>query len=198
AKAGRGRGTVQPASVNAGSTACQPKAPRTTAARRVGRSSRSSRTSHGRQVSRSPGVGLLAGGAQWTGEVIRTPWRSRPSSACSDVGWEARPTSYSAWYSTSPERSPVNIRPVRLPPCAAGASPTISRRASGGAEARHRPAPVRPVGEGGPLGAGHLLPPGDQAGAGTTAGDTPVEAGKAGQFGTVRVGGCGRAGRAGR
>src|SRR5690606_35744998 len=37
-----------------------------------------------------------------------------------------------AWYSTSPERSPVNIRPVRLAPCAAGARPTITSRASAG------------------------------------------------------------------
>jgi hypothetical protein len=77
-------------------------------------------------------VGLLAGGAQCTGEVTRTPYSSSPSSAVTAVGCEASPMSYSAWYSTSPERSPVNIRPVRFPPCAAGASPTISIRASAG------------------------------------------------------------------
>ncbi len=97
AKAGRGRGTVQPASVKAGSAACQPKAPRTTAAFRAGRSSFSSWTSHGRQVSRSPGVGLFAGGAQCTGAVTRTPYSSSPSSALTEVGCEASPTSYIAW-----------------------------------------------------------------------------------------------------
>src|SRR5690606_34098863 len=110
AKAGRGRGTVQPASANAGRAACQPKAPRTRAARSVGRSRCSSCTSQGRQASRSEGVGLLAGGAQCTGAVTRTPYSRRPSSACTEDGCEASPTSYSAWYSTSPERSPVNIR----------------------------------------------------------------------------------------
>ncbi|CAM5696374.1 hypothetical protein SALBM311S_01050 [Streptomyces alboniger] len=65
-------------------------------------------------------------------ETSRTPCSSRPSSAETEVGCEASPTSYSASYSTSPERSPVNIRPVRLPPCAAGARPTISIRAFGG------------------------------------------------------------------
>src|SRR5699024_1622098 len=43
----------------------------------------------------------------------------------------ALPISYIARYNTSPERSPVNIRPVRFAPCAAGASPTIAIAASG-------------------------------------------------------------------
>ena len=43
----------------------------------------------------------------------------------------------------SPERSPVNIRPVRFPPCAAGARPRINDRGLRIAEPRHRPAPVR-------------------------------------------------------
>ena len=36
----------------------------------------------------------------------------------------------------------MKIRPVRLPPCAAGASPSTSTRGLGIAEARERPAPV--------------------------------------------------------
>ena len=164
AKAGRGRGTLQPAASSAGSAACQPNAPSTTTARSVGLSSSSSLTSHGRQVSRSSGVGLLAGGAQCTGEVMRTPYSSSPSSTLTAVACDASPTSCSAAYSTSPERSPVNIRPVRFPPWAAGASPTISSRASAGPNpGTGRPQYVQSA-KRGPLGTGDLLPPLDQPG----------------------------------
>ena len=83
-------------------------------------------------MSRSAGVGRLAGGAQCTGAVIRTPRSTKPSSMAVEVGCDARPARCSAATSTSPERSPVNIRPVRLAPCAAGASPTITIGASAG------------------------------------------------------------------
>jgi len=43
----------------------------------------------------------------------------------------ANPARCSARYSQSPDRSPVNMRPVRFAPCAAGARPTTRRRASG-------------------------------------------------------------------
>jgi hypothetical protein len=43
----------------------------------------------------------------------------------------ANPVSCIAFASQSPELSPVNILPVLLPPCAAGASPTINNRACG-------------------------------------------------------------------
>ena len=43
----------------------------------------------------------------------------------------ANPARYSAPNSQSPDRSPVKTRPVRFPPCAAGASPRNSTRASG-------------------------------------------------------------------
>ena len=56
-----------------GSNACQPNAPSTTIARSVGRNSASSSASHGRQVSRSAGVGLFSGGAHRTGETSRVP-----------------------------------------------------------------------------------------------------------------------------
>src|SRR5713101_1173322 len=49
-----------------------------------------------------------------------------PSSRCMEVGRFAKPALCSAAYRKSPERSPVNIRPVRFAPCAAGASPRMS------------------------------------------------------------------------
>ena len=74
-----------------------------------------------------PGVGRLAGGAQRTTAVtyasrqararrrVRRRWAgSRIPARCSDANRK------------SPDRSPVKMRPVRLPPCAAGASPTTS------------------------------------------------------------------------
>src|SRR5208283_4557612 len=82
----------------------------------------------GQQVSRSAVVGALAGGAQRTGATIRIWLARNPSAASTLVGEFTRPARYSAAYSWSPERSPVNIRPVRLAPCAAGANPTISSR----------------------------------------------------------------------
>ena len=57
---------------------------------------RSSASSHGAQVSRSSGVGLLPGGAHRTAAVIRTPVSRSPSSHDDDVGWLASPTRYSA------------------------------------------------------------------------------------------------------
>ena len=60
--------------------------------------------------------------------VRAAPGRRR---AC-DVGWLASPVAWSAAIRKSPEPplpSPVNMRPVRLAPCAAGASPTITMRA---------------------------------------------------------------------
>src|SRR5437660_484960 len=47
---------------------------------------------------------------------------ARPSPARVDVGWVANPAWWSASNSQSPLRSPVNIRPGRLPPWAAGAA----------------------------------------------------------------------------
>ena len=71
-------------------------------------------------------VGTLSGGAQCTGEVMRTPSSSKASPACSLTGCDAMPTRCRLAKSHSPLRSPVNIRPVRLAPLAAGARPTIS------------------------------------------------------------------------
>ena len=47
------------------------------------------------------------------------------------AGWRGRPGTCAA-NSTSPDRSPVKMRPVRLPPCAAGARPRMPIRASAG------------------------------------------------------------------
>src|SRR5690606_9259113 len=52
----------------------------------------------------------------------------------SHVIWLAKPAAFIAAKRNSPEAprpSPVKTLPVRLPPCAAGASPTTSRRARG-------------------------------------------------------------------
>ena len=55
-------------------------------------SSSSSRTDHGRQVSRSAGVGWLAGGAQRTAAAIAgVAQRAARRRACVEVGWLAKP-----------------------------------------------------------------------------------------------------------
>src|SRR5690606_941134 len=87
-----------------------------------------SRASHGKQAAFSSASGLFAGGAQRTDATIRAPISFWPSPACVLVAWAARPVRWSEANSQSPLRSPVKIRPVRLPPCAAGARPTMSTR----------------------------------------------------------------------
>ena len=96
----------------------------------AGATSANSAASHGAQVSRSVTEGLLTGGAQRTAATILAPISRWPSPAAVEVGMAASPQRYSEANSTSPLRSPVKIRPVRFPPCAAGASPRISTRAS--------------------------------------------------------------------
>ncbi len=51
-------------------------------------------------------------------------WSTRPSSRPTDTGWLAKLARDSAAKRKSPERSPVNMRPVRFAPWAAGASPS--------------------------------------------------------------------------
>jgi hypothetical protein len=89
----------------------------------------SSRARYGTQLSRSSGVGLLPGGAHRLTAATYAPSSRSPSPGAIDVGWFASPHRYSDAYRKSPLRSPVKMRPVRLPPCAAGASPTINSRA---------------------------------------------------------------------
>ena len=91
----------------------------------------SSRSRNGRQRSRSSGVGRFPGGAQRFTALRYAPRRRRPSSTDVDDGRFANPARCSAANRKSPERSPVKIRPVRLPPCAAGASPRTRTRARG-------------------------------------------------------------------
>ncbi len=162
----------------AGHQAAQANAPSATTTRSVGRISSTSRCSHGAQVSRSTGVGLLSGGAHRTAAKIRVSRSASPSSAATLVGWLASPARCSAAKSTSPERSPVKIRPVRLPPCAAGASPRIAMRASARAEPGHRTSPVVLVAERRPLHGGDLLPPRHQPRAGEAVGHAGVEVGQ--------------------
>src|SRR5439155_1487964 len=83
--------------------------------------SRSSANRYGSQRPISPSVGLLKGGAHRTAAVTYASRRLRPSPRCSDVGRSAKPAWWSASKSQSPLRSPVNIRPVRLPPWDGGA-----------------------------------------------------------------------------
>ena len=65
----------------------------------------------------------------------------RPSSRATDVGWFAKPLRCSDANRKSPDRSPVNTRPVRLPPCAAGARPTTQHA---GVAGRRSPGTGRP------------------------------------------------------
>ncbi len=92
---------------------------------------RHSASSHGEQAARSAGAGALSGGAQRTAASTRVALSVSPSAASTLTGESASPARCSAAYNTSPERSPVNTRPVRLPPWAAGARPTISTRGRG-------------------------------------------------------------------
>ena len=107
---------------------------------------RQQRRSRGRgkggSASNSAGVGLLSGGAQRTAARDHAPRSARPSSRETERAWFAKPARWSAAKRKSPEESPVKTRPVRLPPCAAGARPTTRSRAAGIAEAGHRARPV--------------------------------------------------------
>src|SRR6478736_3563255 len=87
---GRGLGRGDPAALSTRAMASYANAPSTTITRTRSKRS-SSRTRYGRQVSRSSGVGLLAGGAQRTAAVTERSRSSRPSSADTEVGWLAKP-----------------------------------------------------------------------------------------------------------
>jgi hypothetical protein len=123
---GRGLGTTYPAAASASRAPVQPKPPRATTTRKESATSAISWRIQGWQVSRSSVVGLLSGGAHRTVATIRAPSSRWPSPECSEVGCAASPTRCSDANSQSPDESPVNTRPVRLPPLAAGARPTIS------------------------------------------------------------------------
>src|SRR5450631_2052165 len=139
-KRGFGRRTVQPSRLALARVASQAIAPRASIDRRPGAASARSRSSQIPQVARSAGSGLFAGGAQRTAAMIRTPVSDWPSPAWVLVGRLAYPARCRAAYSQSPLRSPVNIRPVRLVPLAAGARPTTRIFGSGSPN----PGPGRP------------------------------------------------------
>ena len=85
----------------------------------------------------------------------RRPRGARPATTPGPLG-------ASAANRKSPDASPVKTRPVRLPPCAAGARPSSRIRASGSPKPGHRPAPVGLVAEARDLLAGDPLAPLDQ------------------------------------
>ena len=117
----RGRGPHAPCSRQRGVPGERAEATIT----RTSGSSSSSSAAYGRQLSRSAGSGLFAGGAQRTAAAIeRVVELAGRRPARTDVGWFAKPVRCSEANSQSPERSPVKTRPVRLPPCAAGARPS--------------------------------------------------------------------------
>jgi hypothetical protein len=123
-------GAGAPAATSERTAPSQPKEPSATSARTLG-SRASSAAIHGAQVSRSAGVGLLSGGAQRTVATIRASSSRWPSPAWWLVGCAAHPVRCRLAKSQSALGSPVKIRPVRLPPLAAGARPTMSSEGSG-------------------------------------------------------------------
>src|SRR5438876_685608 len=66
----------------------------------------SSRSRYGRHVSRSAGVGRLAGGAHRTAAATYAPRSRSPSAAWTLVGWLAYPARCRARNTQSPERAP--------------------------------------------------------------------------------------------
>src|SRR5947209_9854697 len=107
----------------------QPNAPSATITLVFPLTRRHSAVSHGAHVERSAGVGALAGGAHRTAAATRMPFSVRPSAASTAIGEFAKPARCIAAYRKSPDRSPVNTRPVRFAPLAAGPSPTTTIRA---------------------------------------------------------------------
>ena len=69
----------------------------------------------------------------------------------------------------------MNILPVRLAPCAAGARPSTSTRGASVAEPGERPAPVGLILERGPLVQRHLLTPVHEARAAPAGRDLALE-----------------------
>ena len=95
-----------------------------------------------------------------------------------EIGWLAKPARCIAAIRKSPDRSPVNTRPVRLPPCAAGARPRTYTRAAGSPKPGVGAAPVGLRREGGAALARDALAPGDQARAAAALDDAGLQVGK--------------------
>jgi hypothetical protein len=111
---------------------------------------------------------LVGGGAHLTAAVTHASVSTSPSSIATDSGWLASPARYIARNSQSPLRSPVNTRPVRFAPCAAGREAEHDDARVGVAESRDRATPVVLVAVRRPLLDRHLLTPVDEARAGPT------------------------------
>ena len=129
----RGRGRASCAERSRAPAAPRPsRTPRARRATRTSVSSASSRTRNGAQLSRSVGRRLVGRRrAADRGRDVRVEQRQAVVGATRHrpVG-QARARG-ARGHRKSPDASPVKTRPVRLPPCAAGASPTSRIRASG-------------------------------------------------------------------
>ena len=151
ANRGFGRGVAWPSAASALSAASQPIAPSATMTRSVGEQLdladevRPAASPAPRASACSPAA--RSGPRRRSG---RRGARARRRHAGSPAGPRG-PTACIARHRKSPEASPVNTRPVRLPPCAAGASPTRRMRAAGSPKPGHRPGPVGLVAEPGDL-----------------------------------------------
>ena len=151
------------ATPSARSTPSQPKAPSARNDAEVGQGARVSRTRYGRQrpAPRSSACWPAARSARPTRSARPSAPARRP--APRRVGWFANPARGAPRTGSRRTRSPVKTRPVRLPPCAAGARPTMSSRAAGSPKPGTGRAQYGLVAEARDLLARHLLAPGDQS-----------------------------------
>ncbi len=143
-----------------------------------------SRSSQPPQVSRSLGIGLLAGGAQRTAATIRIPVSDQPVPARHAGGLAGIPGAVEG--GVQPVAAPVTGEHAPRPVAAVGRGREPDDEDAGVrvAEARRGPAPVRLVGERRAFpDRGHGLPPGDEPRAG------PAHRDLRGQRGDVRRGG---------
>ena len=171
--------TSWPSAASARSAASQPNAPSATTTRTLGQQRELA------HQERRAGVALLDASACWpaarSGRRPRCRRRSasgRRRRAATSAGWRG-PRRGAPRHRKSPDASPVKTRPVRLPPWAAGASPTSRIRASGSPKPGHRPAPVRLVAEPGDLLARDPLAPRDQPRAAPAVDDLRGQRGRA-------------------
>ena len=126
---------------NVAQSASYPNAPSATITRTCA-SSCSSRTRYGQaRVALCRRRLVRRRRAAHRGRDVRVGERAARRRAARDSAWFANPARCIAANSQSPDRSPVNTRPVRLPPCAAGASPTTQQPGRAG---RRSPGTGRP------------------------------------------------------
>ena len=82
-----------------------------------------------KHVISSFGVGLSWGGTHFNTGVMYELYSFKPSFIWSELGWLDSVTWYIQLIRKSADLSPVKTLPVLLPPCAAGAKPTINNLA---------------------------------------------------------------------